>query len=226
MKNVIEFQTVTKNYPGEPPVQAINRVSFELSKGAFASLVGPSGSGKTTLLNLAAGLDTPSEGRVLIAGHDTSKLSFRELCIFRRQHLGFVFQAYNLFPVLSALENVEYTCLIRGDDKVKARARAMQSLQDVGLSDHAHRRPSQLSGGQQQRVAVARAIASDPEVIFADEPTANLDSKTALQLIELFQRLNETHRMTFLFSTHDHRIIESVKTVIEIKDGKIENQKD
>ena len=224
---VLQFENVGKEYPspggGGSSFVALEGVSFEIRKGDFAALIGPSGSGKTSLLNIAAGLDFPTAGTVKISGRATSQMTPAELSRFRRDHLGFVFQAYNLFPVLSAIENVEYTRLIRGDDRKTARARASEALAEVGLADKMHSAPSKLSGGQQQRVAVARALASDPDLIFADEPTANLDSKTALQLIELFKKLNEDKKITFLFSTHDLRLLESVKTAIAMKDGKIQD---
>jgi putative ABC transport system ATP-binding protein len=184
-------------------------------------VLGPSGSGKTTLLNLASGLDHADSGKIIIAGRTVSELDQAALCAFRRQHLGFVFQAYNLFPVLSAVENVEFTSAIRGDTSADARARAVEALTLVGLGHKLHARPNQLSGGQQQRVAVARALASQPDIIFADEPTANLDSKTALSLIELFEKLNADLGVTFFFSTHDQKLADRVKTRIEMCDGKI-----
>ena len=202
-------------------MHAVDKVSFHLEKGVFAALVGPSGSGKTSLLNLASGLDRPTSGEILIAGKPISTLSQKELCHFRRRHLGFVFQSYNLFPVLTAVENVEYTSVMRGDDRKAARRRATSALEVVGLGDKTGRMPSQLSGGQRQRVAVARALATEPDIIFADEPTANLDSKTANQLIELFEELNQKMHVTFLFSTHDSKLVDRVKARLEMKDGKI-----
>ena len=219
MTTVLEFRDIEKTYPGEPPVQAVDKVSLKLERGAFAALIGPSGSGKTSLLNLASGLDRPTRGDILISGQSIVKLSQKELCLFRRKHLGFVFQSYNLFPVLSAVENVEYTSVMRGDNRKEARKRATESLETVGLGDKLARLPSQLSGGQQQRVAVARALATQPDIVFADEPTANLDSKTAYQLIELFERLNRELKVTFLFSTHDSKLVDRVSRKLEMKDG-------
>ena len=219
MSTVLEFRDIEKTYPGEPPVQAVDKVSLKLERGAFAALIGPSGSGKTSLLNLASGLDRPTRGDILISGQSIVKLSQKELCLFRRKHLGFVFQSYNLFPVLSAVENVEYTSVMRGDNRKEARKRATESLETVGLGDKLGRLPSQLSGGQQQRVAVARALATQPDIVFADEPTANLDSKTAYQLIELFERLNKELKVTFLFSTHDSKLVDRVSRKLEMKDG-------
>lgn len=218
---VLEFREVEKVYDGSPPVHAVDKVSLELDRGAFAALIGPSGSGKTSLLNMASGLDRPTGGEILISGRAISGLSQRELCEFRRRHLGFIFQAYNLFPVLTAVENVEYTCVMRGDDRRKAREAAVKALQTVGLGEMLNRLPSKLSGGQQQRVAVARALATGPDIVFADEPTANLDSKTAAQLIELFERLNSDLGVTFLFSTHDKNLVERVRNRLEMKDGRL-----
>lgn len=218
---VLQFKNVSREYPGEIAVVAVKDVSFTLERGSFSALVGPSGSGKTTLLNLASGLDRPTHGEIKIGGHSISALNQSELSEFRRKHVGFVFQAYNLFPVLTALENVEFTSLIRGDDAKQARTRAQQALQQVGLASKLNSLPGQLSGGQQQRVAVARALATQPEIIFADEPTANLDSQTAMELIELFERMNQELGVTFLFSTHDHQLVQRVKTRIEMKDGQL-----
>ncbi len=219
---VLKFTRVNKRYgSGDGVSFALRDVGLTLKRGDFFALVGPSGSGKTTLLNLAAGFDFPSEGDVAIAGRETRKMSKSDLCRFRSHQLGFVFQSFNLFPVLTAIENVEYTCLIRGDAKVGARADAQRALRDVGLQDKERSYPSELSGGQQQRVAVARALATRPSLILADEPTANLDSKTALQLIELFRKLNVEKKVTFLFSTHDTRLIEAVRGVVELRDGVI-----
>lgn len=222
---LLEFRNVSRYYGGnqdsQHAVKAVDGVSFKLEKGDFAALVGPSGSGKTTLLNLASGLDQPTQGEIKIAGHVLSEMSAAELSEFRRCNIGFVFQAYNLFPVLNAIENVEFTSLIRGDDPREARERAVEALRVVGLEDKMHSTPTQLSGGQQQRVAVARALASQPEIIFADEPTANLDSKTAVQLIELFERINSDLGATFFFSTHDQRLVNRVRTKYEVRDGRL-----
>lgn len=213
---------MVRSYPGEVPVVAVDDVSFHLPRGAFAAVLGPSGSGKTTLLNLASGLDQATTGRIRIAGQDVGKLGQTALCEFRRRHLGFIFQAYNLFPVLSAVENVEFTSLIRGDSPAEARKRAQEALGLVGLGHKLDARPTQLSGGQQQRVAVARALASQPDIIFADEPTANLDSKTAVSLIELFEKLNSELGVTFFFSTHDQKLADRVKTRLAMCDGKLQ----
>ncbi|RYG56466.1 ABC transporter ATP-binding protein, partial [bacterium] len=205
----------------ESQTPVVKGVSFQLHAGDFAALIGPSGSGKTTLLNLASGLDQPTSGEILCGGSRLDQLSASELTRFRADHVGFVFQAYNLFPVLTAVENVEYTSLIRGDSATEARARAREALDAVGLADKEHSIPSQLSGGQQQRVAVARSLATRPQLIFADEPTANLDTVTAQSLIELFEKLNRERGTTFLFSTHDSRIVERVKRRLYVQDGAI-----
>lgn len=217
----LQLERVSKRYPGDPPVVAVDAVDLTIARGELAAIIGPSGSGKTTLLNLAAGLDRPSEGRIRIAGEPIEGLDATALCLLRRRRMGFVFQSYNLFPVLSAIENVEYTSLIRGDDPRAARERAAKALGLVGLAAKERSLPGQLSGGQQQRVAVARALATQPEVIFADEPTANLDSRSAHALIDLFEELNRSLGATFVFSTHDHKLIDRVRLRIEMQDGRI-----
>jgi putative ABC transport system ATP-binding protein len=218
---VLEFQNVEKIFPGSPPVHAVNKVSLQIRRGDFSALIGPSGSGKSTMLNLAAGLDVPTKGEVYIGGKSVRGLGQSELSRLRRERLGFVFQSYNLFPVLTAVENAEYTCVIRGESIERAREKALHALEAVGLADKAFRYPTELSGGQQQRVAVARALATEPDFILADEPTANLDSKTASQLIELFEELNRSMGVTFLFSTHDHNLVNRVRRRLEMKDGEL-----
>ena len=218
---VIEFIDVEKVYAGPPVFQALRSISFSLQENCFASLIGPSGSGKSTLLNIAAGLDNPSQGTVKLNGQDLRRLSSKEKSFLRRKSVGFIFQSFNLFPTLNAVENVEYTCLIRGDDPSIIRKRALETLERVGLANHAHKRPSLLSGGQQQRVAVARALCSKPSIVFADEPTGSLDSQNAIDLIELFRELNREQGVAFLFSTHDPQLIKRVDTCIELKDGMI-----
>lgn len=221
MGNALEFRAVSKIYPGSPPVTAVDGVTLGIPQGSFAAIIGPSGSGKSSFLNLASGLDRPTKGEVLIRGNRISSLTRAELSRFRSRHVGFVFQAYNLFPALTALENVEFTLLIRGDGHKIAREKARNALTDVGLGDKFASFPSKLSGGQQQRVAVARALAAEPAILFADEPTANLDSATAQDLISLFETLNRRSGVTFLFSTHDHNLMSRVHTRIQMKDGKI-----
>ncbi len=203
------------------PVKAVNDVSLSIEPGEFTAIVGPSGSGKTTLLNLMGGLDVPTSGRVIIDGTDISTLKANQLIEFRLHHIGFVFQAYNLIPVFTALENVEFIMLLQGVDKQKRRERAIQLLKAVGLEDKIHSFPSQLSGGQQQRVAVARALASHPSFVLADEPTANLDSHTAENLLDIMAQLNRGFNMTFVFSTHDPRVIRRAKRVITLQDGQV-----
>lgn len=221
MDAVLSFADVEKIFPGSPPVHALNKVSLEVKRGDFAALIGPSGSGKSTMLNLAAGLDLPTRGSVHIGGENVVGLSQTDLCRLRRERLGFIFQSYNLFPVLTAVENAEYTCIIRGESRERAREKALAALVAVGIGDKGHRYPTELSGGQQQRVAVARALATEPDFILADEPTANLDSKTALQLIELFEELNRSMGVTFLFSTHDHNLVSRVRRKLEMRDGEL-----
>jgi putative ABC transport system ATP-binding protein len=218
---LIVLENVSKVYPGTPPVEAVKDVSFALPQGAFAVLVGPSGSGKTTLLNLISSLDRPSSGRIHLGGRAVEDLKDSELTRLRRDHIGFVFQSYNLFPMLTAVENVQYTLDLRGTASAEAREHAMSALRAVGLEDRAHHYPRQLSGGQQQRVAVARGLASRAEIVFADEPTANLDSKTAFLLIDLFEQLNREQGLSFLFSTHDSRLVERARQKLFIEDGRL-----
>jgi putative ABC transport system ATP-binding protein len=219
--SLLILESVSKVYPGTPAVEAVKSVSLRLEPGCFAVLVGPSGSGKTTLLNLISGLDQPTHGRIWLSGQEVTRLSPAELTRLRRDQIGFVFQSYNLFPVLTAAENVEYTALLRGEPRVEARHRAIEALALVGLGDKVDSLPRQLSGGQQQRVAVARALASRVKIVFADEPTANLDSKTAFQLIDLFERLNAEENLSFLFSTHDSRLVDRARERLLMQDGSL-----
>lgn len=219
MSKKILFSNVSKIFSGAESQVALSKVSFSLAAGGIAALYGPSGSGKSTVLNIASGLDRPTEGSVKIGEDEISKLSASELTLYRRQHMGFIFQSYNLFSSLTALENVEIIDLLNGVPADLARKKAGEALEKVGLKDRAQRLPGQLSGGQQQRVAVARAISSNPQVLFADEPTANLDSHTALALIDLFFELNKIHNTTILFSTHDSNILTRVPQLIKLKDG-------
>ena len=222
MSNVIETIHLTKVYnPETIPVYAVNDVSLQIAEGEFTALVGPSGSGKTTLLNLIGGLDNPTEGTIRVSGVDITTMPENKLIDFRLQHIGFVFQSYNLIPVLTAAENVELVMLLQQKTKNERELRTRELLEEVGLADKMHCRPSELSGGQQQRVAVARALASKPRFILADEPTANLDSKSAENLLEIMERLNKEEQVTFIFSTHDPRVIEKGKRVITLVDGKI-----
>ena len=203
------------------PVRALDGVSFGVERGEFTAIVGPSGSGKTTLLNMIGGLDHPTEGSVTIDGVNITGMGTDALIDFRLRHIGFVFQAYNLIPVLTAAENVEFIMLLQGVPKAERGTRTMELLASVGLADRADARPSELSGGQQQRVAVARALASHPSFVLADEPTANLDGRSAVALLELMEHLNEEHGMTFIFSTHDPRVIQRAHRVITLEDGRI-----
>jgi putative ABC transport system ATP-binding protein len=219
---VIVTEGVTKEYADHGvPVLAVDGVDLTVRRGEFAAIVGPSGSGKTTFLNLISGLDNPTEGKIWLDGRAISEMSGRELSDFRRDHIGFVFQAFNLIPVLSVEENVEYIMLLQGVAQEDRRTRVGEILSEMGLDGLESRRPPELSGGQQQRVAVARAIVSRPALVLADEPTANLDSKTAVELIQLMRHLNEGHGITFLFSTHDPRVMERAQRLITLQDGRI-----
>lgn len=221
-KAIISVSEVHRHYQqGEHTVQALQGVSLSIEPGEFTVLMGPSGSGKTTLLNLIGGLDKATSGSVTIDGQDLSSLSETEISDLRLNKLGFVFQAYNLLPVLSAYENAEFVLLLQGVSEAERRQRVMGTLEAVGLKGMENRRPSELSGGQQQRVAVARAIAGQPVLVLADEPTANLDSKTGTSLIELMRELNEKQGVTFVFATHDNKVKEAAKRVVTLEDGLI-----
>ena len=206
----------------ETLVKAVDHVSIEIERGEFTAIVGPSGSGKTTLLHLIGGLDNPTSGSVNLSGTNIAAMSGTALSDFRRDHIGFIFQAYNLIPVFSAEENIEYIMLLQGVGAVERKRRVSEMLSQVGLEGLGDRRPNKLSGGQQQRVAIARAMVSRPEIILADEPTANLDSKTGIALLDLMKELNESHGMTFVFSTHDEKIMRRASRLIHMQDGKIE----
>lgn len=217
--NVLKTIDVHKIYEGVEPVHAVNGVNLEVEQGEFTAIVGPSGSGKTTLLNMIGGLDQPTSGGVVVNGVDLSDLTGGELTEFRLQNIGFVFQAYNLIPVLTAEENVEFIMLLQNRAKSERQSRVKELLTSVGLGDRMRNRPSQLSGGQQQRVAVARALASKPSFVLADEPTANLDSKSTANLLDIMARLNQEENMTFIFSTHDQRVIDRARRVVTLEDG-------
>lgn len=214
-------QVVRRFGEGAALVTAVGGVSLTVERGEFAALVGPSGSGKSTLLNLIGGLDEPDEGHIALAGMNLTSISSAEMSDFRRDHIGFIFQSYNLIPVLSAAENIEYIMLLQGLAARDRRKRVDEMLKMVGLDGLGHRRPAELSGGQQQRVAVARAMASSPDIILADEPTANLDSKTGVALLETMRELNENEGVTFLFSTHDQKIIERARRLVWLEDGMV-----
>ena len=219
---IVEINDVFKTYHDtEVEVKAVNGVTLSFEKGDFAVIVGPSGSGKTTLLNLIGGLDQPTSGEIIVAGHRLSELKPSELIDFRMEHVGFVFQSYNLIPVLTASENVGFIMSLQKWPKEKRMARTDEMLQSVGLSDRHKSRPAQLSGGQQQRVAVARALAPRPQFILADEPTANLDTKSAETLLDIMEKLNREEEMTFIFSTHDVRVMKRARRVITLEDGRV-----
>ena len=219
---VIEIKDLFKIYNStEVQVKAVNGISVDIEEGEFTAVVGPSGSGKTTFLNMLGGLDKPTSGEVQIAGVDIWGLSSRKLIEFRLNNIGFVFQAYNLIPVLTAKENVEFIMHLQGRSKHDRDARVTELLQAVGLGDRTDSRPNKLSGGQQQRVAVARALASKPKFILADEPTANLDSKSTENLLDMMEKLNRDENITFIFSTHDARVVKKARRVITLDDGKI-----
>lgn len=219
---VIDAHNISKIYqPDTVPVYAVNNVHLHIEKGEFTALVGPSGSGKTTLLNIIGGLDQPTSGQVLINGTDLSTLSPNVLIDFRLHNIGFVFQSYNLLPVLSAGENIEFIMLLQKIPASERATRVRELLQAVGLEDKKDARPAQLSGGQQQRVAVARALASKPQIILADEPTANLDGQSAANLLDIMEKLNREAHITFLFSTHDKRVIDRARRVITLVDGSV-----
>ncbi len=219
---VIETKNIRRIYrQGDIEVNALDGISVAFEKGEFTAIVGPSGSGKTTLLNAIGGLDSPTEGSVIIGDKDITTLRSNELIDFRLYNIGFVFQAYNLIPVLTAEENIAFIMLLQGTPKAERQARAKQLLREVGLEQQMDRRPTQLSGGQQQRVAVARALASKPKFVLADEPTANLDSKSTENLLNIMARLNEEEGMTFIFSTHDQRVIDKARRILTLEDGKI-----
>ncbi|WP_432471333.1 ABC transporter ATP-binding protein [Amphritea sp. HPY] len=219
---LLTLQGVTKHYrQGEIDVAALRDINLQVDKGEFAALVGPSGSGKTTLLNIIGGLDAPTEGSTLLNGTDIGLLKDSELSSFRLFQLGFIFQAYNLVPVLSALENVELIMVLQGRPAAERRQRARHYLELVGLQQMMDRRPAALSGGQQQRVAVARALAAGPRLVLADEPTANLDSENATALLDIMHRLSHEEQTTFIFSTHDPRVMARAERIITLHDGTI-----
>ncbi len=207
------------------PVHAVRDVTCNIEKQEFMAVVGPSGSGKTTLLNIIGGLDKPTSGKVVIDGIDLSTMPQSKLVYYRLGHIGFVFQAYNLIPVFTARENVEFIMLLQGVDKKERENRAIDLLKQVGLSERINSRPAQLSGGEQQRVAVARALASRPSFVLADEPTANLDTESAESLLDLMEELNDKYNMTFIFSTHDARVMRRARRIVSLQDGKIVEDK-
>ncbi|MBN1336096.1 MAG: ABC transporter ATP-binding protein [Deltaproteobacteria bacterium] len=219
---IVELEGVTKVYrQGTVDVHALRGLDLRIGRGEFVAICGPSGSGKTTALNLMGALDRPTSGTIRLEGRDLGGLSRRELARLRRDRIGFVFQAYNLIPVLSALENAESVLVLKGVPSAERHAKVQAILAAVGLEGLEHRRPNQMSGGQQQRVAIARAIASDPAVVLADEPTANVDSETAERLLDLMTRLNRDQGVTFVFSTHDPRVMGYARRLVTLVDGRV-----
>jgi len=224
--NIVECVDVSKTYrQGRIEIQALNNVNLSIAKGEFVAVAGPSGSGKTTLLNLVGGLDLIDAGSIIVDGNAFDQMSQSQLADLRLHRVGFVFQAYNLIPVLSAAENVEFVMLLQGISAKERRQRAEAILDDVGLAGKYDRRPAELSGGQQQRVAVARAIVSNPSIVLADEPTANLDSKTGDGLLEMMKQMNEEKSVTFIFSTHDKMVMDYARRLVTIRDGRIEDDR-
>ena len=223
-KTIIDAHNVSKTFNLKSvPVHAVQKVHLHIEEGEFIALVGPSGSGKSTLLNMIGGLDEPTTGSVIIDGVEITELSDNKLIDFRLHNIGFVFQSFNLIPVLTSKENVGFVLQLQHMPKEERKRRVLSLLKEVGLEDKIDSKPSELSGGQQQRVAVARALASKPKIILADEPTANLDSKSAANLLDIMAKLNEEENITFLFSTHDQRVIRKARRVITLVDGKIDS---
>jgi putative ABC transport system ATP-binding protein len=218
----VRIEDLWKIYPAEPqPVEAVRGLSLEIEAGDFVAMAGPSGSGKTTVLNLLGGLTHSTKGRIWIGDNEISGMGDRDLAKLRLEEIGFVFQAYNLLPVLSALENAEFTLLLRGMPAAERKSKVMALFDEIGLEGLGDRRPAKLSGGQQQRVAVARAVVGDPTLVLADEPTANLDSVTSAALLDVMERLNKEHGTTFVFSTHDPRVMQRARRLITLVDGQI-----
>lgn len=223
---IIETSALEKIYNhSQVPVHALRGVNLKIARGEFVAIVGPSGSGKSTLLNIIGGLDSPTKGNVYVNGKDIGGMSESTLTDFRKENIGFVFQSYNLIPVLTAVENVEFIMLLQKKNQKERRERAINLLNNVGLDDKIYKRPNELSGGQQQRVAVARALASKPTFVLADEPTANLDSISSGNLLDIMERLNREENMTFVFSTHDQRVIDRAHRIINLIDGKISDDR-
>jgi putative ABC transport system ATP-binding protein len=219
---LVEVRDLRRSYEqGELSVHALQGVDLDIEQGDLVALMGPSGSGKSTLLHLIGGLDAPSSGAVRIEGRDLAGMSAAARADLRRDRVGFVFQAYNLIPVLTAVENAEFVLTLQGVPAAERRRIATETLAQVGLAGMEHRRPAEMSGGQQQRVAVARAIAGKPAIVLADEPTANLDSRTGTELIDLMRRLNAENGVTFLFATHDPKVLDAVKRVVRMEDGRV-----
>ena len=222
-QSIVRLENATKVYrQGKVEVRAVDGLTLHVGKGDFAALCGPSGSGKTTVLNLIGGLDVPTSGKVLLENQDLATLSRSQVSVLRRDRIGFVFQAYNLIPVMTAYENAEFVLRLQGVSERECRDRVMTVLKEVALEGLENRRPDEMSGGQQQRVAIARAIVTRPAIVLADEPTANVDSATADALLDLMQQLNRDYGITFFFSTHDQRVMDRAHRLISLRDGKIE----
>jgi len=220
---VIRLRRIKNTYADNGvPVNALRGVDLKIHQGEFVVIAGPSGSGKTTLLNVMGALDTATEGEVFLETEDISEKSKAEIAAFRLEKLGFIFQAYNLIPVLTAIENVEFTMMLLGIGEEQRRERALEVMRDLDIEELAYKRPNEMSGGQQQRVAVARAIVNNPSIILADEPTANLDSETGANLLDLMEKMNRDHNLTFIFSSHDSQVIDRARRLIILKDGLIE----
>jgi len=224
--SIVECKDINKTYQqGKIEVHALKGVSLSIDEGGFVALAGPSGSGKTTLLNIIGGLDQPDSGSISVDGNTFEKMTQSQLALLRLHKVGFIFQSYNLIPVLSAVENVEFVMLLQGVQAAQRRGRAKTILDDVGLEGKYNRRPAELSGGQQQRVAVARAIVSNPSIVLADEPTANLDSKTGNGLLKMMKKMNEDKKVTFIFSTHDKMVMDYARRLVLIRDGRLVDDK-
>jgi putative ABC transport system ATP-binding protein len=222
---LLKSENIVKTYEDNGvPVQAVNGISLSVNEGEHLVLAGPSGSGKTTLLNLLGALDKPTSGKIFFEGEEFSSKSKKQLSEFRLNKLGFIFQAYNLIPVLSAIENIEFSMMLLGIPENERRNKSIALLEDLGIGELKDKRPNEMSGGQQQRVAVARAIVNRPKLVLADEPTANLDSKTGAHLLDLMDKMNEEKKITFIFASHDQQVIERARRLVKIKDGKIVNE--
>ncbi|MBK9508094.1 MAG: ABC transporter ATP-binding protein [Cytophagaceae bacterium] len=224
MENIVTLKNVSKKFKvGDGDFWALKNINLALYKGEFAGLVGPSGSGKTTLLNIIGSLDAQSEGEAIVLGKDVKNLSHKESAELRNHHLGFIFQVYNLLPVYTVFENVEFALLLQKIPEYERKTRVMEALEWVGLAHLAQTKPSKLSGGEGQRVAIARAMVKKPDILLADEPTANLDAENAHHILKIMEKLNQELKTTFLFSTHDEKVMQYLKRTIRLKDGKIES---
>lgn len=221
---LLKTEKVTKVYQDNGvPVEALKDIDLIINQNDYLAIAGPSGSGKTTLLNLLGALDNPTEGKVFFKGEEIGKKKRKELSEFRLENLGFIFQAYNLIPVLTALENIEFSMMLSGVPEKTRHKKALQLMAELEIKELADKRPNAMSGGQQQRVAVARAIVNNPQIVLADEPTANLDSKTGGKLLDLMERMNTEKNITFIFSSHDKQVIERAKRLVKLKDGQIDS---